>query len=208
MKNKYVKRGKISEAKFRQLVHLFSLDLTAVQITDLTNLNRNTVNRYLKGIRQRIAEYCEVVGPPACRLHEQKSNDGPLVAGLICRDNKIHLGMFPFHNINSELLEPSESHLNQQQISELARSFHALYDPKNEWKYYISSVEAGTEKLNRTSNRIDGFIGFTRSRLQKFKGLKRDTLYLHLKECEFRYNENKDEYYHLLLKILRNNPLF
>jgi len=45
MKNKYVNRSKISEAKFRQVVKLFALDLTATQTAELTGLNRNTVNR-------------------------------------------------------------------------------------------------------------------------------------------------------------------
>jgi transposase len=52
-------RAKISRAKFRQLLRLFALDLTATQIAALTGLNRNTVNRYLSLIRQAIAQYYE-----------------------------------------------------------------------------------------------------------------------------------------------------
>ena len=59
--NKYKTFSRISEAKFRQLLKLFCLDLTAVQITELTSLNRNTVNRYLKYFRERIAWLCEPV---------------------------------------------------------------------------------------------------------------------------------------------------
>ena len=63
MRNKYVKRSRISEKKFRQIIKLFSLDLDAVQISKLSHLNRNTVNRYLKIIRIRIAEVCELESP-------------------------------------------------------------------------------------------------------------------------------------------------
>ena len=63
MRNKYVRRSHISEKKFRQLVKLFSLDLDAVQISKLSHINRNTVNRYLKIIRIRIAEVCELESP-------------------------------------------------------------------------------------------------------------------------------------------------
>jgi ISXO2-like transposase domain len=56
-------RAKISRAKFRQLLRLFALDLTAVQITALTALNRNTVNRYLRLIRQAVAAHCERESP-------------------------------------------------------------------------------------------------------------------------------------------------
>ena len=55
MRNRYVKRFRISEKKFRQLVKLFSLQLDAVQISALSHLNRNTINRYLAAIRNRIA---------------------------------------------------------------------------------------------------------------------------------------------------------
>ena len=44
MNNKYIKRSKISEAKFRELIKCFSLDLDALQISALTGLNRNTID--------------------------------------------------------------------------------------------------------------------------------------------------------------------
>ena len=59
MKNKYAYRSRISEAKIRQLVKLFSVDLTASQIAELSGVNRNTVNRYVSAFRERIARYCE-----------------------------------------------------------------------------------------------------------------------------------------------------
>ena len=46
--NKYLKRSKISEAKLREFIRYFSLDLDAHKITFLTGLNRNTVNRYIR----------------------------------------------------------------------------------------------------------------------------------------------------------------
>ncbi len=52
-------RAQISRTKFRQILKLFALDLTASQIAVLTNLNRNTVNRYLKLTRSLIADFCE-----------------------------------------------------------------------------------------------------------------------------------------------------
>ena len=61
--NKYIKRSRISEAKFREFIRYFSLDLDAHKIAFLTGLNRNTVNRYLLLIRKRIAEFCEQSSP-------------------------------------------------------------------------------------------------------------------------------------------------
>jgi len=56
--NRYVNRSRISAAKFRLLIRYFAADLDATQIASLSGLNRNTVNRYLKAIRERIAEHC------------------------------------------------------------------------------------------------------------------------------------------------------
>ncbi len=70
MKNKYAHRSKISEAKTRQIVRLFAIDLDASQIAMVTNLNRNTINRYLAAFRERIACYCNVTDvstPRSCR---------------------------------------------------------------------------------------------------------------------------------------------
>jgi transposase len=56
VKNKYVKHAHISEAKFRQIILLFSEDLSATQISHLTKVSRPTVNKYLTAIRLRILE--------------------------------------------------------------------------------------------------------------------------------------------------------
>jgi len=63
MRNKYVQRSRISEKKFRQLIQLFPLDLDAVQISQLSHLNRNTVNCHLAALRTRMAEFCELESP-------------------------------------------------------------------------------------------------------------------------------------------------
>lgn len=62
-KNKYAKRSGISEHQIRQIVRLFSVDLEATQIAKLTGLNLNTINRYLKGSRQRLVKYCDAKSP-------------------------------------------------------------------------------------------------------------------------------------------------
>jgi hypothetical protein len=64
MKNKYIKVSHISEAKLKKIVKLFcptsykiaSVDLSASKITNLINLNRNTINRYLTLFRERIVK--------------------------------------------------------------------------------------------------------------------------------------------------------
>ena len=44
-------------------------------------------------------------------------------------------------------------------------------------------------------------------RLQKFNGISVETFNLHLKECEYRFNQRKKNLYRELLKLLENYPL-
>jgi hypothetical protein len=66
------------------------------------------------------------------------------------------------------------------------------------------------EKLSGNENLINGiesFLSFAKKRLMKFHGIPESTFYLHLKECEFRFNYRHEDIYPVLLKIIRNNPL-
>ena len=63
MTNRYLYCSRISEAKFREVVRLFSLDIEATKIAKISKLNRNTVNGILRLIRIRLAEYCEEQSP-------------------------------------------------------------------------------------------------------------------------------------------------
>ena len=74
--NKHLKRSKISEAKFREFIRYFSLDLDAHKIAFLTGLNRNTVNRYVLLIRKRIAEFCEQSSPFSGEIEVDESYFG------------------------------------------------------------------------------------------------------------------------------------
>jgi transposase-like protein len=44
--------------------------------------------------------------------------------------------------------------------------------------------------------------------LIKFHGVPESTFYLHLKECEFRFNYRDKDLYKMLLKMFRKYPLF
>jgi transposase len=76
---------------------------------------------------------------------------------------------------------------------------------------YVSELE-GDEFSSRTVrgnhiNGIEGFWGYAKTRMSRFRGMHPSTFYLHLKECEFRYNHRGQDLYHVLLKLCRENPL-
>ena len=63
MKNKYIKVSHISEVKFREIMKLFSEDLSAIQITNLTKLNRDTINSYWILFKKRNVNICLETSP-------------------------------------------------------------------------------------------------------------------------------------------------
>lgn len=200
MSNKYVNRSKISEAKFRELVKLFSLDLTATQIAELSGLNRNTVNRYLNGIRQRLAEYCNITAPfSELSVQDQQCWESEEI-GIYEKDGRVFT--IPFEG---KKLDKNRNIASN--VSELPSVEFVLDLKKNEhnWIEDRSSLQKSSPSK---VHRIEGFWGYLKSRLEKFKGIHKQTYLLHIKETEFRFNNGKDELYYLILKIIRNHPLF
>lgn len=223
-KNKYVNRSKISEAKFRQIVKLFCLDLDAMQIAEIVGLNRNTVNRYLTGIRGRIAEFCEQVSPIESGQievdesyfgghHSGKRGRGAegkvIVFGLFKRNGKVYTEIVP--DVKAKTL--------QRIIRGRVSVDSVIHSDK--WRGYDGLVDVGFERHFRVDhgkgeyacgsshiNGIEGFWGFAKMRLAKYRGVPKSHFYLYLKECEFRFNYRTEDMYHLLLKTIRNHPLF
>ncbi|GAA4394126.1 hypothetical protein GCM10023186_46340 [Hymenobacter koreensis] len=58
--NRYYNRAKISEAKFRYVLRLFSLDLTASDAARLSGLSVRTVNALYLRLRRRLQSWCPV----------------------------------------------------------------------------------------------------------------------------------------------------
>ncbi len=56
---KILKRSKISERKFREIVKYFALDIEAKKTAEIVGLNRKTVQNYYNKIRKAIANYQE-----------------------------------------------------------------------------------------------------------------------------------------------------
>jgi transposase len=224
MKNRYANRSKISEAKFRELVRLFSLNLEATQIAELTTLNRNTVNRFLRAIRERLAEFCEQRSPLSGEVEVDESFFGPrrvkgkrgrgaygktIVFGVFKRNGKVYTEIVP---------DCSKATL-QAIIRGKVEPESVIYS--DGWRGYNGLVDVGYGKHLRVDhgrnefargkthiNGIEGFWGFAKSRLTRFRGMSKATFYLHLKECEFRFNYRDQNIYRLILKIIRENPLF
>jgi len=223
MKNRYASRARISEPQFRQIVRLFALDLDATQIAALSGLNRNTINRYLRGIRERIAQYCESQSPFSGEIEVDESYFGTRrVKGKRGRGAFGKTAVFGVFKRNgcvyTEIVPDCRKSTLQGIIRGRVTLDSVIYS--DSWRGYNGLVDVGYGKHLRVNhgqdefvrgkthiNGIEGFWGFAKARLNRFRGMNKHTFYLHLKECEFRFNYRKQDLYHLILKLCRNKPL-
>jgi transposase-like protein len=206
-KNKYAKRSKISESKFRKLIQYFASDFDAKTIADLTNLNRNTVNRYLTLIRERIAEFCMQESP----LKADGEFASPLFKSkditCLLEDQATYLKMPVFGVIqcNGKMITVIVQRTNMNSASHWTNSENTIAE--NDDSLNLHNKEDYLYGSENFINGIESFLSYARQRLMKFHGIPKSTFYLHLKECEFRFNYRNEDIYSILLKIIRINPL-
>jgi len=224
MKNKYANRSKISASKIRQLLKHFALDLDAQRIAVLCNLNRNTVNRYLNMIRIRIAEFCEQNSPFRGEIEVDESYFGARrqkgkrgrgaygktpVFGILQRGGEVYTEIVP-NCAKATLQAIIRGKVSPESIihSDQWRGYNGLVDIGYEKHYRVKHGD--DEFVNNKShiNGIESFWSYSKRRLQKFHGVPQNTFYLHLKECEFRFNHRNENIYAILLKMIRQNALF
>ena len=222
MKNRYSKSSRISERQIREIVRFFAADLTALQTAELSGLNRNTVNRHYRALRERIHRACEAQRPffgivevdeswfGARRVKGKRGRGAygkTIVFGLFERDGKGYTEIVPdcskatLQAIIRGKVDPS-SVIN----SDGWRGYSGLVD----LGYGHFRVDHGKDEFVRSSvhiNGIEGFWGMAKVRLAKFKGLPKHTFHLHLKETEWRYNHRNDNRYRTLLRYLRDEPI-
>ena len=88
------------------------------------------------------------------------------------------------------------------------------------WRGYNGLVDFGYKKHFRVHhsknefargnshiNGIESFWGYAKNRLLKFKGMDKSMFNLYLKECEFRFNNRKQNIYKVLLGMFRKESL-
>lgn len=63
IKNRYHKRSRIGEPKFRRLIRYFAMDFTANDTAQLTGISLRSVNTIYLKLRRQIAIVCEQQSP-------------------------------------------------------------------------------------------------------------------------------------------------
>ena len=224
MRNKYIFHSKISEKKFREILRCFSLDIEASKIAQLVGVSRPTINRILKAVRQRIAEFCEFESPfVAGEVEIDESYFGArrvrgirgrgargkhIVFGLIKRSGKVYTQVV-INCSAAELLPIIKEKVTRDSVvyTDGFKSYDGLVDLGYKKHHRISHGQNEFALGSKHINGIENFWSIAKTRLTKFRGIHKSTFYLHLKECEFRFNYRNKNLYQLLLKIIKDQPL-
>ena len=226
MVNKYFIGSHISERKFRQIVRFFSLDIEAKKTAELTGISRQSINKIYAAIRQRIVDICSVpIQPTIGEFELDESYFGAhrvlgirgrgargkiIVFGIFKRPNTIYT--YIVNDCSTETLMPIIKeivHPNAIVITDGFKTYNTLN--KEGFKHHFT-VNHGENEFAKPpmihTNGIENFWGgLCKVRFSMFRGINKSTFYLHLKECEFRYNNKEKDIYKLLIYNFRIFPL-
>ena len=189
----------------------FSLDFEAIKIASLTRVSRQSINRILFALRERTVYLCEqesvfekrsvefdesYFGAKRVRGKRGRGATGKrIVFGFIKRGENIYTQVVS----NCLVIEfiPLlflRSILNQRftQTALKPTTGWLILAIKNTFESYIETMSL--RMVTITLYGIENFWGRAKMRLAKFRGISKKTFYLHLKECEFRFNHRNEVY--------------
>ena len=224
MRNCYFKGSKLTGCRFRQILRLFALDLTASDAARLSGVSVRSVNDIYLRLRERIAYECErrrpfkggevevdesYFGPRRVRGKRGRGAGGKtIVFGIFKRDGRVYTEIVPDCSKRT-LLAVIRGKIKPQVVihSDGWRGYDGLVDVGYAKHLRIHHGRNQFARGGRHINGIESFWGYAKRRLAKFNGISEDTFYFHPKETEYRFNLRRGDLYGTLLKMLRREPL-
>jgi transposase len=211
-------RNKLSRYLTRKIISCFALELTATQTARLMRINRNTVNRYYRLLRQAIARFQDqevarlAAETEPTRNHSQGKEalacpvkSGTPVYGFLGREGKVYTQV---------VLEISPQTLRSFAKQRPRDTRLALADGCKRYDGFIFDryehirIAHGNESAKdgqRPSNGIESFWSYYKNRLSKYCGINPRHFHLHLKECEFRFNHRTQSIEPMLFELFQKS---
>ncbi len=213
VKNRYYKHSKLDEKRFRKILELFSKDITAVECAKETGVNVRSVNSIYLKLRDRIAHWCEsnASGTPGLHASRDKNelSDGSVSAYLDSpSDGVVGIYLYLMDNLVYCSLMNGKALGDPEPLEEGQwREYPVGVDVRRDMRLKIKNSTYQSAHKVGDIERIESFGHFLRLRLTKFKGLRREKFYFHLKESEYRYNHRDQDLNSLLLGMLGETPI-
>ena len=214
---------KLSNYKLKKLIKAFCLDLSATQISELISVNRNTVNKYINIFRRAIYQHqlnqlrifkgqVEVdesyFGPRRIKGVATKRGRGTHkqpVFGIFQRNGYVYTEIIPDCKRRTlRKIITGKIELRSTIYSDSWSGYHGLVDVGFDKHYRIRHhQDEFSDQRGVHINGIESFWSFTKRRLTKFNGTKRN-FHLHLKESEWRWHKSLTELIKSLARILKD----
>lgn len=218
-----IKWGKIKGHRLKKIMKYFCSDLTATQTSNLLEINRKTINRYYKIFRENIYRYqkqemkkfigdIEVdesyFGPKRIKGKATRRGRGTHrqpVFGIYERNGRVYTEIIPDCKMRTlRAIIKGKIDLESTIYSDSWKGYGGLVDVGYKKHFRINHKrDEFSNKRGVHINGIESFWSFTKRRLTKFNGVKKN-FDLHLKECEWRWNKNIDQLLHELSFIISN----
>ena len=206
-KNRYRKWARLDNKTSRKIIEYFSLDFTASETSKLLWLNIKTIDDWYRYIREIIYEECrkrkcEKLWGWVYELDESyfwptriKWKRGrwagwkTIVFWILKRDGKVYTEIIPDAKAKS-ILSIIRGKIDEGSIinTDGWKAYDGLVDLWYEKHYRVHHWENEFARWKQHINGIESFWSFTKRRLRKFNGIKKEFFPLYLKESEFRYN--------------------
>lgn len=222
LKNRYLYHSHISEKKFREILRCFCEDLDATRTATFTKIQRKTINQIFGKVRIRMFDLCQSEEKMSGEIEVDESYFGARrvrgkrgrgargkipVIGLLKREGKVFTQIVP--NCERKQLLPvikGQILANSTVYTDGWNSYDSLV--LNGYKHH--RIYHSQNEFARGKNHVNGiesFWSYTKRRLTKFNGVKKENFVLHLKESEYRWNHKEQNLYQILLENFRENPL-
>jgi len=208
-----IKDGKISWYRVKKIIECFCLDIIASKTAQLLELNRNTINHHYKIFRLAIyahqhQEFKKMFGEVELDesyfgARRKRGFTGKLKRGRGTRKQPVFGILKRNGRVYTEIIPNCKKVVLQAIIKGKIDYSTAIYS--DGWRGYDGLVDIGYDKHFRVNhgdsefskgqgihiNGIENFWSFSKRRLAKFNGVKKN-FDLHLKECEWRYGKEYD----------------
>jgi transposase len=209
----------LSDYYVKKIIRCFCEDLAASKTASLLEINRNTINRYFNLFRRAIfisslkrgdkeeGEFELDESYFGARRVRGKRGRGAAgktpVFGLLKRDGKVFVKVVE-NCSKGQLMPIIQGHILEG--STIHTDGWASYDGLilngyDHHRVYHSHNEFARGKCH--VNGIESFWSFAKRRLAKFNGLTDKKFILHLKECEFRFNNRGADLDHLVFNLYK-----
>lgn len=182
----------LSKYYIKKLIGCFAEELTATETARKLKINRNTVNKYYRMVREAVADY-------------QSVQHGRHGLGL----PKQAIPFYWHKSTGLSLVYHPESTLFWVNVFNQNVFLEQTQSEDERWKELVRQIEASGNDvgIERNNYLTQNFYSYAKDQLTKFYGVKEPYTFMYLKELEFRFNNRDKDLSKFLLRILPHHSV-